>query len=44
MKTGMEVPLIFLAFLLGMVVLWSTWSGYQVDIAAAQAPHLVRMK
>jgi len=36
MKTGMEVPLIFLAFLLGMVVLWSTWSGYQVDIAAAQ--------
>lgn len=36
MKTGMEIPLIFLAFVLGLVILWSTWGGYQVEIAAAQ--------
>jgi hypothetical protein len=36
MKTGMELPLIGLAFVLGLVVLWNVWSGYQVDIAAAQ--------
>jgi len=36
MKTGMELPLIGLVFVLGLVVLWNVWSGYQVDIAAAQ--------
>jgi hypothetical protein len=35
MKTGMEYPLVGLVLLIGLVLLWNTWSGMQVDISAA---------
>jgi hypothetical protein len=36
MKTGMEIPLVVLAFCLALVGLWSVWQGLQVEVAAAQ--------